>query len=195
MKANSLIISEEALLSVLREYSAEIQHNDNEYMVSIFMKRKLEEDHQKPYCIAFEARSDVNDKRDYFVGTAEEFKNILKNSINEDTPIDFGLVEGTVQKHADTAFAFQVKRFIGRDKQNINKQLLNFINETVAKYKPGDASLIVIPMIDSDETVPLDINYLIGNIRVPHNSFGAVFMLIPDLETETPLIKRLWVRK
>lgn len=194
MKTNSLIISEEALLSVLREFSDEIKHNENEWLVSIFMKRKLEKDHQKSYCIAFEARADVNDKREYFTGSPEEFKEILGKSIKEDTPIDFGLVEGTVQKHTSTAFAFQVKRFIAKEKKDINQQLLKYINKVLAKYKPGDASLIIIPMINTEELVLLDIDYLIDNLEIPTESFGAIFILTPSSKSESPQLRTLWRR-
>lgn len=192
MKTNSLIVSEEVLINVLKEFSKEIEHNESEYLVSIAMKRKLEKDHNKSFCIAFEAKVGNHNNRRNFTATTEEFKDLLKNSLEENTPIDFALVEGTVTNHSEEAFAFQVKRFFPKSMIDIDIQLLNFIHKVVNKYKPGDASLIIVPLIKTSELVPINLSYLIANINVPADSFGGIFLLASQKDSIIPSVIKIW---
>ncbi len=195
MKTNTLIVSEEALINILNGFAKDIEHNENEYLVSIVMKRKLEKDHKKNYSIAFETKSGYHDNRVNFTATTIEFKKILMESLEKNTPIDFALIEGTIQNHSDIAYAFQVKRFIPTNFKDLDNQLLEYINKVVSKYKPGDASLIVVPLIKTDELIPINIKYLRDNLIMPNDSFGGIFLLTASDNSGLPLIIKLWAKE
>ena len=193
-KHNVFIIDEEPLLNVIRKYGKGAESKDYEYAVSIYMKRKLEEIYGESFCIVFDLKPGKSDPRRNFTPTPEETNKILREMLQEDTPVDFGLVKGTVGQHAESAFAFQVKKFIGESMETFNQDLLDFIHTILGKYKPGEASLIVVPSLkdiptNAGQFVPIDIDFLRKNIVVPDGSFLGVFLF---LYNGSAIIKQLW---
>lgn len=193
-KHKVFIIDEAPLLETIRKYGRGADSKDYEYAVSIYMKRKLEEDYKEQFSIVFDIKPRVIDSRRKFTPTKEETNQILREMLQEDTPVDFGLVKGTVDKHAETGFAFQVKRFYGQSKDTFNKDLLIYINKILNKYRPGEVSLIIVPGLqdiptNQNQMVQIDIDFLRKNIVVPKESFRGVFIL---LYNNKAIIKQLW---
>lgn len=193
-KHNVFITEEAPLITAISKYGKGADSKDYEYAVSVYMKRKLEEIYKEPFCIAFDTKPGKRDARRNFNPTPEETIQILREMLLEDTPVDFGLVKGTIDNHADSAFAFQVKKFLGQSKDTFNKDLLEYIHLVLNKYKPGEASLIVIPSLENNpvnhnQSVQINIDFLRKNIIVPKESFQAIFVLIYDNQA---IIKQLW---
>lgn len=193
-KNNVFIIDEQPLLAAISKYGRGANSKDYEYAVSVYMKRKLEKDYNEPFCIVFDVKPGKNDLRRNFNPTPEETIQILREVLLEDTPVDFGLVKGTIDDHSKTAFAFQVKKFIGQSKENFNRDLLIFIHKVLNKYRPGEASLIIVPNLadnpsNKNQSVQVDIDLLRKNIIVPAGSFQGIFVL---LYSNQAYIKQLW---
>lgn len=193
-KHNVFIIDEEPLIAAISKYGKGAKSKDYEYAVSIYMKRKLEEAYKEPFCIVFDTKPGKRDTRRNFKPTPEETIQILREILQEDTPIDFGLAKGTIDNHADSAFAFQVKKFLGQYKNTFNEDLLKYIHKILDKYKPGEASLIIVPGLENNpsnhnQSAQVDVDFLRNNIIVPEGSFQAVFILIYDNQA---VIKQLW---
>lgn len=193
-KHDVFIIDEASLIAAISEYGKGADSKDYEYAVSVYMKRKLEEIYKAPFCIVFDTRTDKKDARSNFNPTPEETNKILKEMLQEDTPVDFGLVKGTIDEHSKTAFAFQVKKFIGQSRDTFNNDLLAYINRVLKKYRPGEASLVVVPGLhdnpnNKNQSVQIDIDLLRKNIIVPRGSFQAVFILLYNNQA---IIKQIW---
>lgn len=193
-KHKVFIIEEAPLLEAIRKYGKGAKSKDYEYAVSIYMKRELEEIYKEQFSIVFDTKPGVKDSRRNFSTTPEETNKILREILQEDTPIDFGLVKGTIDNHAETGFAFQVKRFLGQSKDTFNEDLLKYINKILSRYRPGEASLIIVPGLhdipaNQNQSAQIDIDYLRKNIIVPEGSFQGVFILIYNSKV---IIKQLW---
>jgi len=193
-KHRVFIIDEAPLIEAISRYGKGYKSKDYEYAVSIYMKRKLEEIYDTQFSIVFDVKDNNSDIRRTFKPSSEETIQILRNTLREDTPIDFGLVKGTVDNPSKEGFAFQVKKFLAIPSKNINEDLLNYINKILAKYRPGEVSLIVIPSVETDETYPidlikLDVEMLRKEIKVPKKSFKGVFIMFYSKGVR---IKQLW---
>lgn len=181
-KHNVFIVDEGPLIAAIRKYGKGAMSKDYEYAVSIHMKRKLEEINKEQYSIVFDIKPGKIDPRRNFHPTPEETNQILREMLLEDTPVDFGLIKGTIDKHAESAYAFQVKKFIGRSTKTFNQDLLDYIHKILARYKPGEASLIVLPDLKKNlsDLAPVDVDFLRKNIAVPEGSFLGVFIMYYD---------------
>jgi hypothetical protein len=197
VKKNTFIVEERPLIEVLRKFGKGPESKDYEYMVSIYMKRKLEESYNEPFCISFEVKKGKLDPRRSFTATSEELNEIIRNQLEEDTPMDFGLVKGAIEKHDPSGFAFQVKKFIGNSVLTFNEDLVNYINQLFKKFRPGEVNLIILPSLSpklkgkngSDINVALDWNLIKSKISPVKDSFLSVFILTYD---NRPIIKQLW---
>jgi hypothetical protein len=193
-KHNVFMIDEAPLIDAIKKYGKGAESKDYEYGVSIYMKRKLEEQYKEPFCITFEVKPGKIDIRRQFKASAEEVHKILREMLQEDTPVDFGLVKGTIDNHEESAFAFQVKKFLGDANGTYNQELLSYIHKVLGKYRPGEASLIVLPSlknvpVNTGKNIQVDIEYLRKNIVVPNGSFQAVFILVYDNKA---IIRQIW---
>lgn len=188
---NVFIVDEGPLIAAIRKYGKGVSSKDYEYAVSIHMKRKLEANYKEPFCIVFDLKPGIIDPKRNFNPTPEETNRVLREMLQEDTPVDFGLVKGTVDKHEESGFAFQVKKFIGRSKENFNQDLLDYIHKILAKYKPGEASLIVLPDLEKNpsDLAPVNVDFLRKNIVVPKGSFMGVFVMYYDGH---PVIRQIY---
>lgn len=193
-KHKVFIIDEVPLLEAIRKYGKGTESKDYEYAVSIYMKRKLEEIYKEQFSIVFDTKPGLKDSRRNFNPTPEETNKILREMLQEDTPVDFGLVKGTIDKHAESAFAFQVKKFLGQSKDTFNQDLLDYIHKILKKYRPGEASLVVVPGLkdtpdNQNQIANVDIDFLRKNIIVPEGSFQGVFILLYDNKA---IVKQIW---
>lgn len=191
-KHNVFLISEDALKDFLRKFGKGPDSKDYEYSIALYMMENLQRANGGTYSIVFDLKDGKTDVRRTFKPTPEETNEILRGLISQDTPVDFGLVRGTIDKHDPYAFAFQVKRFIGNSVENFTKELLNYLEKITKKYRPGEVSLIVIAELSDDLEelkANIDINFLKRNIRVPQSSFIAIFILTYD---EKPKLFQIW---
>lgn len=193
-KHNVFMIDEAPLIEVIKKYGRGAESKDYEFAVSIYMKRKLEEQYKEPFCITFEVKPGKMGIRRQFKASAEEVHKILREMLHEDTPVDFGLVKGTIDKHEESAFAFQVKKFLGYANDTYNQELLSYIHKVLGKFRPGEASLIILPSlknipINSGKNIQVEIEYLRKNIVVPKGSFQAVFILVYENKA---IIRQIW---
>lgn len=184
------IIDEVTLLEAIRKYGKGVWSKDYEYAASIWMKRFLENRFNEAYSIVFSFKPGRNEAHRNFNPTPEETIKILREQILEDTPVDFGLVKGSVDNHLDSAYAFQVKRFHGKSFLNFNQDLLKYIHKILNSFRPGDVSLLIIPDVNNSvDSLPIDINYLRINISVPLESFQGVYIMLFNKE---PIVIQLW---
>lgn len=192
-KHRVFIIDEGPLIEAISKYGKGFESKDYEYAVSIYMKRTLERMYKKSFCMVFDLNNKDNDNRRVFSPTPEETIKILREKLLENTPVDFGLVSGTVSNPSGEAFAFQVKKFLIKSTANVNDRILEYINKVLAKYRPGETSLIVIPSLeskdDSIELPKLNIKMLREKIVVPKDSFKGVFIMFYNNEVK---VKQLW---
>lgn len=196
-KHSVFIIDESPLIEAISKYGKGYDSKDYEYAVSIYMKRKLEQIYKEPFCIVFDLNNKGADSRKVFKPTPEETIKILREKILEDTPVDFGLVRGTVSNPSKEAFAFQVKKFLVKsvkDIDNVNHDLLEYINKVLARYRAGETSLIIIPSVEPIDGVvsdlpKLDIKMLRDKVTVPENSFKGVYIMVYNQKVN---VKQLW---
>jgi len=184
-KSKKFIIDEKTLIETIKKYGKGIDSKDYEYAVSILMKRKLEASYHTQFSICFEIKPGVDGPARIVNPTAEDTIQILREMLNEDTPVDFGLVKGTVDNHSEEAFAFQVKRFDGPSKETFNKDLLEYLHKVLNKFRPGETNLVVIPRLQENpsnqgQSVNLDVKFLKNNLAVPKQSFLSIFILFYD---------------
>ncbi|MBI2414603.1 hypothetical protein HYV31_02010 [candidate division WWE3 bacterium] len=197
-KNNVFLVTEEALINALEKYGKGINSKDYEFAVSIHMKRNLEKSYNSPFCIAFEIKNDIRNLSRNFKPTPEETNDIIRKMLNENTPVDFGLVKGTIDKHDPTAFAFQVKKFPIHNLGTFNEDLVTYINKVSGGYRSGEVSLIVVPTNSYDKNKPnstdignifVNYDYIKKSIIIPKNSFCAIFLM---LSTEEITYKKLY---
>lgn len=181
-KQNVFYIKEESLLQILAVHGRGPDTKDYEYIVSILAKRLFESKFRQPFTIVFE----VNNKHKVMPGnvklTADEGNEILRTYLEENTPVDFGLAPGTPGKFEGYAYPFQVKRFIGKSIDNMENELVKFINSKIIHYNDPNLSLIIIPELpDISPPNRIDKKVSITDIQkgltIKKNPLRSIFLL------------------
>ena len=192
-KHGVFLISEDYLRDFLIKYGKGPDSKDYEFVAALYMIENMQKANGGTYTAVFDLKDGRADIRRAFKPSPEETEQIMRNLLKEDTPVDFGLVRGTVDDHEKYALGFQVKRFIGKSVGAFTEDLLKYIEKIANRYRPGEINLVVIAELDGNlEKLKASVNTkrIKDEIIIPQDSFIGIFVLTHD--GEKPSLVQIW---
>jgi hypothetical protein len=190
MKTNVFYVTEELLIETLRKYGKGSESKDYEYAISVYAKRVFEKRFKQPFTITFETNSKYTSGIRSIPSTPEEVIKVLRELLQENTSIDFGLASGTPGNFEGHAYGFQVKRFKSKVPRTIMKDLKKFIEIKANKYRSPDTGLIIVPDLELNLPNDLSLRQLSKEVNIANGSLKAALILV-NKNSEPELIQ-IW---
>ena len=144
----SVFFTTETIANFLLQYGKKSTSKDYEFIIAVMLKNYCEKQWGERCKIGFEFKPTLLAKlprKDTFELELERVAELLRDGINEDTPIDCIIVpENPDEKGYFRGCGFQIKRFgIGQETVDTNS-LIEFINSLKHKYSKSDTCLVII---------------------------------------------------
>ncbi|MDD2625775.1 MAG: hypothetical protein PHR55_03355 [Bacilli bacterium] len=181
-----VLFDEKGIRSFIKEYGKGPNSKDYELVVAVVLKRFCELQFGEEHCIAFKIKDKYVDRRKGDLAIEELFT-ILRKQIDEDDPMDVGIVRGNVKNAEKKGMSFQLKRFGKDPKKDDTEALSNFINvEIPRKYQKTETSLLII----LETKKQLDFDFIKKSLIVKNYPFNKIMFIW--MSSEKVYIGEIW---
>lgn len=181
----------ETIRDFLRGHGRGPMSKDYELAVAVLLHRFCEDQTKKPCVIGLKLQDKfVKDLPDLGHLTLDQMKDILRKLVDEDSPLDIAIAEGTTKEVGGNrkGYAFQLKRFGRNPKANDNAALIDYLNGMVKKYAPVEASLFVI----LESPVEIDLQLVQKSLKTENYPFNRIMYLMKPNDINTYYVGELW---
>ena len=178
MKYKIFYIDDKILAEYLSKYGRGPRSKDYEYTISLYARSYFENKLGENLVIAFEQNNKNHKYPDFFTPNLEQLREILNLYNEEKTPVDFLLAPTISGNFTGYAYPFQIKRFFMNPKDNTAEELATYINKKANNYYSEDVSLIIVPILVSQEIDQKGFNIqdLVNKLNIHKNTIRALYI-------------------